>query len=426
MKKKIFYNNLNYKNNLIFTYSLILFFFVNFVIQNDLTHFYINPIKDEYENFVIFGDWTYVIDSAICYKKGADLFLNNYCDVTNRSYHYGSILLFLPFIEKFYNFYYLFFPLVSCFLVILFLTYYFKPKKIKDFFIIFLLVISTPIMLSFERANIESLIFLILILISYVRKTYIIHSLILLATSMKFYPLVSSIILLSKKKNIILLLNIFILGLFLATIFYVERINLIGIYNISDKIHPQSVDNVGMYLFSFQLLPKLAESTSLHLNLLNSDYIYITVYLFLIVIFLYIIFKNSSLKNKQIYLINLNLNEFEDRLFLISSTMLIAIYFISISYLYKEIYFLGLLPFLRKNFLYKKNFYINSFYILILLKFIMLTLFWVLQTSFFGTSAFIKGFNIFTKGIIDNVLIIFLILLLLKFIKENIKLRLKL
>jgi hypothetical protein len=281
-------------------------------------------------------------------------------------------------------------------------------------------------MLSFERANIESLIFLILILISYVRKTYIIHSLILLATSMKFYPLVSSIILLSKKKNIILLLNIFILGLFLATIFYVERINLIGIYNISDKIHPQSVDNVGMYLFSFQLLPKLAESTSLHLNLLNSDYIYITVYLFLIVIFLYIIFKNSSLKNKQIYLINLNLNEFEDRLFLISSTMLIAIYFISISYLYKEIYFLGLLTFLRKNFLYKKNFYINSFYILILLKFIMLTLFWVLQTSFFGTSAFIKGFNIFTKGIIDNVLIIFLILLLLKFIKENIKLRLKL
>ena len=212
----------------------------------------------------------------------------------------------------------------------------------------------------------------------------------------------------------------------MATIFYVERINLIGIYNISDKIHPQSVDNVGMYLFSFQLLPKLAESTSLHLNLLNSDYIYITVYLFLIVIFLYIIFKNSSLKNKQIYLINLNLNEFEDRLFLISSTMLIAIYFISISYLYKEIYFLGLLPFLRKNFLYKKNFYINSFYILILLKFIMLTLFWVLQTSFFGTSAFIKGFNIFTKGIIDNVLIIFLILLLLKFIKENIKLRLKL
>ena len=419
MKKKVF------SNNFILIYSLILFFFVISFIYNDLTHFYINPITDKFENFIIFGDWTYVIDSAICHKKGADLFINNNCDVTNRPYHYGSILLFLPFIEKFYNFYYLFFPLVSCFLVISFLTYYFKPQKIKDFFIVFLLVASTPLMLSFERANIELLIFLILILISYVRKTYVIHSLILLATSMKFYPFVSSIILISKKKNITFFLNILIFGILLFSIFYIERDNLIKIYSINETIQPQSVDRVGMYLFSFQLLPRLAESISLHLKQFNADYCYIVISLLLMITFFYSIVKNVSWNSKKVYLINLDLDKFEDRLFLISSVMLITIYFTTMSYLYKEIYFLGLLPFLKKNFFKGRNIYIKLIYKLVLLKFILLTFLWIIQTTLFSTSVFIKGFNILTKGIIDNILIIFLVLVLIDFLKENIKLRFK-
>ena len=423
MKNK--YENLINSQLYILLYTLILFFLVTFFIHLDLTHFYINPIKDKFNNPVVYGDWTYVLDSVICYKKGANLISNNYCDVSNRPYHYGSIFLSLPFVDKFYNFYYLFFPLVFCLSTIIFLNYYFKPKKIIDFLIIALLIFSTPIMMSFERINIEILIFLILILICYVRNLYIIQFLVLLATSIKFYPIVSSIIFLTKKKNITLFLNIFFFLILASAIFFIEYKHLTEIYKISNLVEPQTVDNVGMYLFSFKLLPELGRSTSLHLQFFNSYYCYIIINLILLTTFLYFILKINYFSSNEDNLINLDENEFEDRLFLISSFMLIVIYFMTMNYLYKEIYFLGLLPFLKKK-LSLKNKYINLIYKLILIKFIILTFLWIFQVIFFSSSVYIKGLNILIKGVIDNLLIIFLIISLLNFFKKNKFLKFKL
>ena len=398
-------------------YTLILFFIVTIFIHTDLTHFYINPIKDKFSNPVIYGDWTYVLDSVICYKKGANLISNNYCDVSNRPYHYGSIFLSLPFVDKFYNFYYLFFPLVFCLSTIIFLNYYFKPKKIIDFLIIALLIFSTPIMMSFERINIEILIFLILILICYVRNLYIIQFLVLLATSIKFYPIVSAIIFLTKKKNITLFLNIFFFIILAFVVFFIKYKHLTEIYKISKLVEPQTVDNVGMYLFSFNLLPELGRSTSLHIQFFNSYYCYIIVNLILLTTFLYFILKINFFNSKEDNLIHLDENKFEDRLFLISSFMLIVIYFMTINYLYKEIYFLGLLPYLKKE-LSLKNRYVNLIYKLILIKFIILTFLWITQVIFFSNSVYIKGLNILVKGIIDNLLIAFLIISLINFLKK--------
>jgi len=88
------------------------------------------------------------------------------------------------------------------------------------------------------------------------------------------------------------------------------------------------------------------------------------------------------------------------------------------SYLYREIYFLGLIPFLRKNYNYR-NPYLKFFYILIIFKFIVLTFLWISQTLFFETSIFVKGFNIFFKNLIDNILIIILSSFLLLFLRQN-------
>ncbi len=401
----------------IIIYALILFLLVTFFIHIELTHFYINPIKDKLNNPVVYGDWTYVLDSVICYEKGANLISNNYCDVGNRPYHYGSIFLFLPFVDKFYNFYYLFFPLVFCLSTIIFLNFYFKPKKIIDFLIIAMLVFSTPLMLSFERINIEILIFLILILICYVRNLYIMQFLILLITSIKFYPIVSSIIFLTKKKNLTLFLNIFFCLFLASVIFFIEYKHLTEIYKISELVEPQTVDNVGMYLFSFNLLPELGRSISLHLQLFNSYYCYIIINLVLLSIFIYFILKINYFNSKEDNLINLDENEFEDRLFLISSIMLIVIYFMTMNYLYKEIYFLGLLPYLKKK-IWLKNKYINLIYKLVLIKFIILTFLWISQVTFFSNSIYIKGLNIFIKGIIDNFLIIFLMISVVNFFKK--------
>ncbi len=401
----------------ILLYSSILFFLVTFFIHLDLTHFYINPIKDKFSNPVIYGDWTYVLDSVICYEKGANLISDNYCDVGNRPYHYGSIFLFLPFVDKFYNFYYLFFPLVFCLSTIIFLNYHLKPKKIIDFFIIAMLIFSTPIMMSFERINIEILIFLILILICYVRNLYIIQFLIILATSIKFYPIVSAIIFLTKKKNITLFLNIFFFIILASVVFFIEYKHLTEIYKISKLVEPQTVDNVGMYLFSFNLLPELGRSTSLHLQFFNSYYCYIIINFILLTTFLYFILKINFFNSKEDNLIHLDENKFEDRLFLISSFMLIVIYFMTMNYLYKEIYFLGLLPYLKKE-LPLKNKYVNLIYKLILIKFIILTFLWITQVIFFSNSVYIKGLNILVKGIVDNLLIAFLIISLINFLKK--------
>ena len=272
-------------------------------------------------------------------------------------------------------------------------------------------------MMSFERINIEILIFLILILICYVRNLYIIQFLVLLATSIKFYPIVSAIIFLTKKKNITLFLNIFFFIILASVVFFIEYKHLTEIYKISKLVEPQTVDRVGMYLFSFNLLPELGRSTSLHIQFFNSYYCYIIVNLILLTTFLYFILKINFFNSKEDNLIHLDENKFEDRLFLISSFMLIVIYFMTMNYLYKEIYFLGLLPYLKKE-LSLKNRYVNLIYKLILIKFIILTFLWITQVIFFSNSVYIKGLNILVKGIIDNLLIAFLIISLINFLKK--------
>ena len=89
----------------------------------------------------------------------------------------------------------------------------------------------------------------------------------------------------------------------------------------------------------------------------------------------------------------------------------------TMNYLYKEIYFLGLLPYLKKE-LPLKNKYVNLIYKLILIKFIILTFLWITQVIFFSNSVYIKGLNILVKGIIDNLLIAFLIISLINFLKK--------
>ena len=200
-------------------------------------------------------------------------------------------------------------------------------------------------------------------------------------------------------------------------IFFIEYKHLTEIYKISKLVEPQTVDNVGMYLFSFNLLPELGRSISLHLKLFNSYYCYIIINLVLLSIFIYFILKINYFNSKEDNLINLDENEFEDRLFLISSIMLIVIYFMTMNYLYKEIYFLGLLPYLKKK-IWLKNKYINLIYKLVLIKFIILTFLWISQVTFFSNSIYIKGLNIFIKGIIDNFLIIFLMISVVNFFKK--------
>ena len=74
------------------------------------------------------------------------------------------------------------------------------------------------------------------------------------------------------------------------------------------------------------------------------------------------------------------------------------------NYVYKEIYFLGLIPLLKKKENINNKIY-KDIYKLIIIKFILLSVLWILQISIYENSLYFKGFNILIKNCIDIYLI---------------------
>ena len=87
------------------------------------------------------------------------------------------------------------------------------------------------------------------------------------------------------------------------------------------------------------------------------------------------------------------------------------------SYVYKEIYLIGILPFLKKNIEIRK---FRLIYNIILLKFILLTLMWIMQIVLFDKSIYIKGFNILFKDLLDLFLIFSLLSIVLPILRNKI------
>ena len=404
-------------------YSTILMFLIfTCLIYSESVYFYINPIRDIFKNIIIFGDWSYVVDSIKCFNQGADIINDNYCDVSGRPWIYGSSLLYLPFSSEPNLIYLNFIPLVIIFFLSLYLNYFFKPKKISDYLIIFLLMFSTPIMLGMERANIELIIFLFLIFISFFRNLLFVNFFIMIIAGLKYYPAILLIINFINKINLKSLL-IFLLSIILILLlFYLDRGQILNIINLKEIINPNGVENVGMLIFSFYTLPELARSITKELNSFNSEMSYY-IFLFLnIFVFIYSFTKSVIKKKDRNRLVNFKIDKFEDRLYFLSSIMIMTIYFLEMNYVYKEIYFLGLIPFLKyKNQIYKYKIIYN----LILIKFIILTLMWICQTLLFSSSIYVKGFNILVKGLIDNFLVILIMLSILEFFKQFVKINLK-
>ena len=208
--------------------------------------------------------------------------------------------------------------------------------------------------------------------------------------------------------------------------FYLDKEQILNIYSKKNLINPTTVDNVGFLIFSFYGIPELAKSTILHLQIFIikknqiANFFY---YISLVVLFLFILFQTFKnffknklmLKNQQF---NFNLEYFEDKLFILSIILILTIYFISMNYVYKEIYFLGLIPLLKKKINIEKNNLSKKIYNLIRIKFILLSFLWIIQLLFFKNSLYFKGLNILIKNLIDLYLVIILLKVFLSFLLQ--------
>ena len=300
----------------------------------------------------LFADWTVILNANLCLEKGFDVFLENPCDQWNRKHVYGDILLKIPFIREFPKFFFLYLPIIFGFLfltVISNILFVLNDKKYWPLLIIF--VLSVPVILVIERSNIDLLIFLILFLVSKNYGLIFNYLLIILSTITKFYPIVLSTIFFFNKKSFS---KIFIFILITFLILFLQKESLIKIFENQSQFS-------AFGLYSFSLVSFYKTFILFKITLGNYDYTWLKyIYFSIFVLFpiFYLNLKNHS--NIKGFTSNLVINEtstFQLRFFVLSSIVVSFCYLVFTNFVYREIFFLGLIPYLLNNKFTNHNFF---------------------------------------------------------------------
>ena len=323
-------------------------------------------------NINIFTDWSVIINANLCFDKGFDVYKNISCDQWNRPHVYGKILLYIPLIESYKNFYFFVFPLLFNLLFIYVIVNFFKFKNYIEYFTIFPFMLSPSIILSIERANIDIIIFLLLVFISFNKKILLNYFPLIFATLLKFYPLSLAIIFFFEKKFAKIIFQLIIFFVLIFSFLYFQYDELVKIFNNSMQFSAR-----GVYNFSFNGL--LLYITKLNIIIDNKNYNwlkYLCIFIFLIIpiIITFIsqikfLIHTNGIKDK------LTDNIYENRLYILSSTIIISCYFLFSNFIYREIFFLGLIPWILKEREISTNkSFINFYYYILCTKFIISTI----------------------------------------------------
>lgn len=365
-----FKNLLNYK----ISYSIFLGFLFSLVIgiliYKQLIYPTIIPMVIK-GGASLFADWTVILNANLCLEKGFDVFMENPCDKWNRKHVYGELLLNIPFIRTYPKFFFLYLPIIfgSLFLIIISNILFVSSKK-KYWPSLLIFIFSVPTLLVLERGNIDLLIFIFLFLVSKNYNLFINYVLIIISSIVKFYPIFISIIFIFNKKTF---RHIFILALIVFFILFFQKDTLMKIFNNQAQF---SGYGYGLYEFSFLGFLKFFKLLSLNFGSKDFSWLkYIYFFLFIIIPIISLnYFLNTKIKN---FVSNFDINvlsSFEERLFFGSVTIILFCYFSFSNFIYREIFFLGLIPFIintRTNL----NDFSLFFYNFLLAKFFLTTLF---------------------------------------------------
>ena len=366
----------------------------------------------------LFADWTVILNANLCLEKGFDVFLENPCDQWNRKHVYGDILLKIPFIREFPKFFFLYLPIIFGFLfltVISNILFVLNDKKYWPLLIIF--VFSVPVILVIERSNIDLLIFLILFLVSKNYGLIFNYFLIILSTITKFYPIVLSTIFFFNKKSFS---KIFIFSLITFIILIFQKENLIKIFNNQDQF-----SGSGYGLYEFSLFGFIKFFKSLNLSFGGSDFSWLKyIFLFIFILFpiFFVNFKNySNIKNFASNIVVNETSTFQLRFFVLSSIVISFCYLVFTNFVYREIFFLGLIPYLLNNKFTNNNFFSKFLFFFLVIKFFLTTIFIIIFQNNFAE--ILNPFLILFKHTIDiclmSLILNIIVFTLLQFIKDK-------
>tara|TARA_Y100000741_G_scaffold194713_1_gene148015 strand:- start:1775 stop:3037 length:1263 start_codon:yes stop_codon:yes gene_type:complete len=361
MNKTLIEKNLSLKNILIiFILSIIFCFTYYFLISNSIIYPTVSPMVNDSKLF-IFADWSVIIKANLCDNLGQDVYINNSCDPFGRNHVYGGILLYFPFVENFQKFYLIVLPIIINFIFIYIILYLFTLNNKLYLLPATISIFSFPVILSIERANFDIVIFIFLFLISLFRNKIFNFLTLIFLTISKFYPIILGINFFFEKNMKKFFLNslVFITLISLFVLFQYKE--LLKIYENLNQFK-----SYGIYSFSFTSIIFYLEKFEFLINNKNYNYWFLFLVLIIPSLIIFIFTFKCAFQNKTTF--ELNKDNFEDKIYFLSSTVIIVCFFVFSNFVYREIFLLGLIPFILKKMYLNdfKKFFKNYYYFLIL------------------------------------------------------------
>ena len=315
----------------------------------------------------IFSDWNVILNANICHERNYDVYINNPCDPWGRKHVYGTVLLYLPLIDNFPKFYSLIFPVIVNLIFIYVSVSLFKFENKIKYFSLFFFVLSPSFILAIERANIDIIIFLILVLIAFNKNIILNYFFLILISIMKFYPISLISIFLFEKGLKKVFINISLISIIIFGILFFQIDQLKDVINNSKAFKAG-----GIYSFSNDALVGYLSNIKIVMFENNLSWIKYIIFVMTAILPLIItvkIYFKFIFTNKDIQELFIN-NYYENRLYILSSIIVVCCYFAFSNYIYREIFILGLIPFVIKEKEYSKTNFFNFFYNILCLKFI--------------------------------------------------------
>ncbi len=326
-------NNINNNYLLKLSITIIIFITIYFIINSSFISFFVWKLPN------LFQDWAIPIDWLRCNSIGYDIYSSNIKNCTSDLMAYGKIWLLVPYFEEFENYYYIYLPYLIIFISIFCILKIINPKDNISWLIFILCIFNPSTLLTFERANIDLLIFTLAILIV-LNRIFILNWFIYIFLSfLKIYPFFLCLNFFLENKNrssrkIIYFASLLILISIIYLIFNIR-------YDFTTFFGGGAVAGKAGYQFLWSLnsLAKILKY-SLEFNYIFSLLITLVVF----ILFIKILMKKITNKInvlKESFFENTNL-----RIFLVGSLMSLFCYIFFSNWSYREIFIILSIPYL--------------------------------------------------------------------------------
>lgn len=232
-------------------------------------------------------------------------------------------------------------PYLLIFFSIFFIVKIIPINNFISLSILTLTIFNPSTFLLFSGANIDLLIFLLLILTTFNRIYFINWFIYFYLTFVKVYPVVLflGIFFENKNRNIVKILIIYFL-LFLISLIYLY-------FNFSEYVY--FLNNLSGAKAGYHFLFSLNTFAKIFKYLLNLNYIFLLLITYLIFFYLVIyVYKRMSLELNKIKFVNNNFYNLEFKLFITSSFLSILCYVFFSNFFHREIFLIGMIPFILK------------------------------------------------------------------------------